>query len=109
MTKHLELPKERNIYLPKQVDQSSMNDLTKSIIDINEHDKHLKKLYDVYGLEYKPKPIKMYIDSLKRDIKRGEIDDVKSASMEDHEEDLENYIADRALQEHFGRFLKDYQ
>ena len=53
--------------------------------------------------------IKMYIDSLKRDIKRGEIDDVKSASMEDHEEDLENYIADRALQEHFGRFLKDYQ
>ena len=53
--------------------------------------------------------IKMYIDSLKRDIKRGEIDDVKSASMKDHEEDLENYIADRALQEHFGRFLKDYQ
>lgn len=53
--------------------------------------------------------IEMYIDSLKRDIKRGEFDGVESISMEDHEEDLENYIADRALQEHFGRFLKDYQ
>ena len=53
MTKHLELPKERNIYLPKQVDQASMNDLTKSIIEINEHDKHLTKLYDVYDLVLK--------------------------------------------------------
>ena len=53
--------------------------------------------------------IKMYIDSLKRDIKRGEFDGIESISMEDHEEDLGNYIADRALQEHFGRFLKDYQ
>ena len=53
--------------------------------------------------------IEMYIDSLKRDIKRGEFDGVESISMEDHEEDLTNYIADRALQEHFGRFLKDYQ
>ena len=50
--------------------------------------------------------IEMYIDSLKRDIKRGEYDGVESYSMEDHEEDLLNYIADRALQEHFGRFLK---
>jgi hypothetical protein len=53
--------------------------------------------------------IEMYIDSLKRDIKRGEFDGVESYSMEDHEEDLLNYIDDKALQEHFGRFLKDYQ
>jgi ATP-dependent Clp protease protease subunit len=63
MSKQLELPKERNLYLPKQVDQASMNDLTKSIIEINEHDAHLKKLYKVYDLEYKPKPIKIIIDS----------------------------------------------
>lgn len=49
--------------------------------------------------------IKMYIDSLKRDIKRGDFDGVESVSMEDHEEDLENYIADRSLQEHFKRFM----
>jgi len=49
--------------------------------------------------------IEMYIDSLKRDIKRGEFDGVESISMEDHEEDLENYIADRSLQEHFKRFM----
>lgn len=53
--------------------------------------------------------ISMYIDSLNRDIKRGDFDGVESISMEDHEEDLENYIADKALQEHFGRFMKDYQ
>ena len=51
------------------------------------------------------KEIEAYIESLKRDIKRGEFDGVESASMEDHEEDLLNYIADRSLQEHFKRFM----
>jgi ATP-dependent Clp protease protease subunit len=59
----LPIPKERNLYLPKQVDQASMNDLTKGIIDINENDEHLKKLYSVYNMEYTPSPIKIYIDS----------------------------------------------
>ena len=59
----LPIPRDRNLYLPKQVDQASMNELTKSIIDINENDIHLKKLYSVYGLEYSPGAIKIYIDS----------------------------------------------
>tara|TARA_B100000287_G_C20451824_1_gene709783 strand:- start:49 stop:612 length:564 start_codon:yes stop_codon:yes gene_type:complete len=59
----LPVPKDRNLYLPKQVDQSSMNDLTKSIVDINDNDLQLKKLYSVYNLDYTPKPIKLYIDS----------------------------------------------
>ena len=59
----LPVPKDRNLYLPKQVDQASMNDLTKGIIDINENDEYLKKLYKVYGLEYSANPIKIYIDS----------------------------------------------
>tara|TARA_B100000131_G_scaffold97853_1_gene95000 strand:- start:905 stop:1468 length:564 start_codon:yes stop_codon:yes gene_type:complete len=59
----LPVPKDRNLYLPKQVDQASMNDLTKSIIDINENDAYLKDLYCVYNLDYNPKPIKIYIDS----------------------------------------------
>jgi len=63
LMKDLPLPLKRNIYLPKQVTQASMNDLTKSIIEINDDDATLKKLYSVYDLEYIPKPIKLYIDS----------------------------------------------
>lgn len=63
MSKALPLPKDRKLYLPKQVDQGSMNELTKHIIDINSDDEFLTKLYDVYGLTYKPKPIEIYIDS----------------------------------------------
>ena len=59
----LPVPKDRNLYLPKQVDQASMNDLTKGIIDINENDTYLRELYSVYNLEYNPQPIKIYIDS----------------------------------------------
>ena len=51
------------------------------------------------------KEIEAYIESLKRDIKQGDFDGVESASMEDHEEDLLNYIADRSLEEHFKRFM----
>jgi len=63
MATNLQLPKERQIYFTKQVDQGSIAELTRQIIDINEDDRHLEKLYAVYDLEYKPKPIKVYIDS----------------------------------------------
>jgi len=56
-------PKERSLYLAKQVDQGSMNELSKAIIEINESDIQLTKIYAAYDLEYKPKPIKIYIDS----------------------------------------------
>ena len=46
--------------------------------------------------------IKSYLESLKRS---GD----KFDSVDDYVEDFKNYIADKALQEHFGRFLKDYQ
>ena len=68
-------------------------------------EKHLKGS----DRNFQDSEIEMYIDSLKRDIKRGEFDGVESVSMEDHEEDLFNMIADKSLQEHFGRFMKDYQ
>lgn len=60
---NLDLPKDRNLFFTKQVDQASISDLTQKIIDINEDDKRLKKLYKVYDMKYKPKPIKIYIDS----------------------------------------------
>jgi ATP-dependent Clp protease protease subunit len=56
-------PKERNLYLASQVDQDTMNSLTKDIIAINESDIYLKKIYAAHDLTYVPKPIKMYIDS----------------------------------------------
>ena len=56
-------PKDRNLYLPDQVTQKTMNSLTKAIIDINEHDAHIKKVYGIYGAAYTPGPIKIYIDS----------------------------------------------
>lgn len=56
-------PKSRKLFFGKQVDQESIEELTKSIVNINENDKLLVKLYDVYDLEYKPKPIEIFIDS----------------------------------------------
>lgn len=59
----LPLPKDRNLYFCDQVEQDTIETLTKDIISINEHDTLLTRLYDVYDLEYKPKPINLYIDS----------------------------------------------
>jgi ATP-dependent Clp protease protease subunit len=63
MAETLKLPKSRELFFIKQVDQSSIGELTKSIIEINQDDDHLKKLYSVYNLEYKPDPIKIFLDS----------------------------------------------
>lgn len=46
--------------------------------------------------------IDLYVKSLKQS--GDEFDDV-----DDYVEDFKNYIADKSLQEHFGRFMKDYQ
>lgn len=62
-TNTLPLPRDRDIYLPDQVSQKTMNALTKSIIIINKNDRYLEGLYGLHGLEYSPKPIKIYIDS----------------------------------------------
>ena len=59
----LPLPKERNLYFTSQVDQASIAALSRSIIEINANDVLLKKQYGVYGIEYKPNPVKIYIDS----------------------------------------------
>jgi ATP-dependent Clp protease protease subunit len=57
------LPKERNIYLADQVTQDSINNISKSIIEVNESDKILEGVYSAYGLKYEPNPIKIFIDS----------------------------------------------
>jgi len=59
----LPIAKERNLYLAKQVDQASINEISKEIIDINQNDDYLGKLAELHGMKYTPKPIKLYIDS----------------------------------------------
>ena len=56
-------PKERNLYFNQQVDQSSIGELTEKIIEINQSDEFLTKQCPLFNLEYKPDPIKIYIDS----------------------------------------------
>ena len=59
----IDTAKPRNLYLANQVDQTSINLLTKEIIEINENDEFLKGYYKLYNLVYEPNPIKIYIDS----------------------------------------------
>ena len=46
----------------------------------------------------------IYIDSLRNDIRLNGEESYSDFSAEDFEEDYDNYIADKALQEHFKRF-----
>ena len=53
--------------------------------------------------------VQMYIDSLTKDIKLNGKESYSDYEIDDYIEDFKNYISDKALQEHFGRFMKDYQ
>ena len=53
--------------------------------------------------------VQMYIDSLTQDIKLNGKESYSDYEIDDYIEDFKNYISDKALQEHFGRFMKDYQ
>ncbi len=74
-------------------------------------DKIRKHLENKFEDKYSKPEFDLYIDSLERDIKRGEFDGVESISMGDHEEDFVNYIQDKmeleenSLKEHFNRFM----
>jgi len=62
----------------------------------------MKSIISALGEYGNESEIEMYMDSLR---KSGDsFDDV-----EDYVEDFKNYIADKSLQEHFGRFMQDYQ
>ena len=59
----LKNPMERNIFFSGGVDAESMKTISEKIITVNEDDEMMKKVYELYNLKYKPKPIKIYIDS----------------------------------------------
>jgi hypothetical protein len=73
-----------------------------------------KKLSQVmFKLQDDPKEyVKLYMDSVARDIQRGSKAQYDEMSVEDMIEDYQNYIADKSmaeLKDHFGRFMKDFQ
>jgi hypothetical protein len=75
-------------------------------------DKIRKHLENKFEDRYRKMEYDLYIDSLERDIKRGEFDGVESISMSDHEDDFVTYIdeksqleEDKSLREHFDRFM----
>ena len=53
--------------------------------------------------------VQMYIDSLTNDIKLNGKEAYEDYEVDDYIEDFREYISNKSLQEHFGRFLKDYQ
>ena len=53
--------------------------------------------------------VEMYVKSLAKDIELNGKEQYKDFTSDDYVEDFKNYIADKSLQEHFSRFLKDYQ
>ena len=59
----LPLGKERTVFFAKQVEQDTVEEVSKSILEINEDDEYLRKLYKIHDLDYKAKPIKIMIDS----------------------------------------------
>lgn len=56
-------PAYRVIHLFKEIDQESVNEVSKLIIQINDSDEKMKEYAKTIGCEYNPEPIKLYIDS----------------------------------------------
>lgn len=63
MINNIPLPLSRNIFFGHQVSQSTIEPVTAKILEINENDEYLKKLYAIHGISYTPNPIKIFIDS----------------------------------------------
>ena len=66
-----------------------------------------KALYDTNNFD--AKEIEAYTRSIVSDFERGDFEAYDDFKADDYVEDIKNYISDKALQEHFGRFMKDYQ
>lgn len=55
--------KERILLFNKEVSQSTIGDLSKHILEINEDDRYINSIYNAHNINYTPPPIKIYIDS----------------------------------------------
>ncbi|MFA5067667.1 MAG: ATP-dependent Clp protease proteolytic subunit [Candidatus Izemoplasmatales bacterium] len=57
------ISRSRILFFNKQVDQDSIGQLSKEIIEINNYDDYMEKLWSINDFQYKRHPIKIYIDS----------------------------------------------
>jgi ATP-dependent Clp protease, protease subunit len=55
--------KERSLIFNKNVSLESIGELSRLILDINQDDEYISEIYNLHGLKYTPKPIKIHIDS----------------------------------------------
>ena len=53
--------------------------------------------------------VQMYVDSLTKDIKLNGKEAYADYEIDDYIEDFKEYVSNKSLSEHFGRFMKDYQ
>ena len=53
--------------------------------------------------------VQTYIDSLTNDIKLNGKEAYADYEIDDYIEDFKEYVSNKSLSEHFGRFMKDYQ
>ena len=86
---------------------ASYDEVKKYLNEVEDKHGNLFQALANFGSEVE---IKQYLDSVSKDMLRtpGK-NDYEGWTEEDYLEDFKNYIADKSLQEHFGRFLKDYQ
>jgi len=56
-------PKDRRLLFNKDVTQDTIGDLSKQILDIDDDDAYISKIYETHGMTYVPSPIQVYIDS----------------------------------------------
>ena len=88
-------------------------DYDEGLEDIEEgyEDTKGKALYPILkaGANATGDEVEMYVKSLAKDIELNGKEQYKDFTSDDYVEDFKNYIADKSLQEHFGRFMKDYQ
>lgn len=61
-------PISRELFFNKEVNQDTIGALAEKIIQIQNSDEYLRRLYSVHNLEYNPFPIKIYIDSYGGDV-----------------------------------------
>jgi hypothetical protein len=102
--------------MPKERDEArnKMYDLKRQKESMDGANNLGKKLSQVmFKLQDDPQEyVKLYMDSVSRDIKRGDQAQYDVMSVEDMIEDYQNYISDRSMAElknYFGRFMKDFQ
>jgi len=98
----------------RMLDKGATFDQVKKYITEDDSNDLGKKLSQVmFKLQDDPKEyVKLYMDSVARDIQRGSKAQYDEMSVEDMIEDYQNYIADKSmaeLKDHFGRFMKDFQ